>query len=44
MTFKTTISALALIAAAGAAQAECSKVTFSDVGLGHQTDPASAGI
>jgi glycine betaine/proline transport system substrate-binding protein len=42
MTFKTTISALALIAAAGAAQAECSKVTFSDVGWTDITTTTSA--
>lgn len=42
MTFKTSISALALIAAAGAAQADCSKVTFSDVGWTDITTTTSA--
>jgi glycine betaine/proline transport system substrate-binding protein len=42
MKLKTTISALALIAAAGAAQAECSKVTFSDVGWTDITVTTSA--
>ena len=32
MTFKTTLSALALTAIAGTASADCGKVTFSDVG------------
>lgn len=42
MTIKTAISALALMAAAGAAQAECTKVTFSDVGWTDITTTTSA--
>ncbi|MDV7270267.1 choline ABC transporter substrate-binding protein [Thioclava sp. A2] len=42
MTHKTALSTLALIAAAGMAQAECSKVTFSDVGWTDITTTTSA--
>ena len=42
MTYKTALSTLALIAAAGMAQAECSKVTFSDVGWTDITTTTSA--